>query len=70
MQTKDLIALTVFAGGVRGRSTADNPVYPESQTKFFLKVVDAEAEFVTDEKGQVNAVIPHQGGQDHKGVRK
>ena len=46
------------------------PVYPESQTKFFLEVVDAEAEFVSDEKGQVNAVILHQGGQDHKGVRK
>jgi len=45
-------------------------VYPESQTKFFLKVVDAEVEFVSDEKGQVNAVILHQGGQDHKGVRK
>jgi hypothetical protein len=44
------------------------PVYPESQTKFFLKVVNAEVEFVTDEKGQVNAVILHQGGQDHKGV--
>ncbi|MFY9935755.1 MAG: serine hydrolase [Silvibacterium sp.] len=46
------------------------PVYPESQTKFFLKVVDAEVEFVSDEEGQVNAVILHQGGQDHKGVRK
>ena len=46
------------------------PVYAESQTKFFLKAVDAEVEFVSDEKGQVNAVILHQGGQDHKGVRK
>jgi len=46
------------------------PVYPESQTKFFLKVVDAEVEFVADDKGQVNSVILHQGGQDHKGVRK
>ena len=46
------------------------PVYPESQTKFFLKVIDAEVDFVTDEKGQVNSVILHQGGQDHKGVRK
>ena len=46
------------------------PVYPESQTKFFLKVVDAEVEFFSDDKGQVNYVILHQGGQDHKGVRK
>jgi CubicO group peptidase (beta-lactamase class C family) len=46
------------------------PVYPESQTKFFLRVIDAEVEFVTDDKGQINAVILHQGGQDLKGVRK
>lgn len=46
------------------------PVYPESQTKFFLKVVDAEVEFVTNDKGQVSYVILHQGGQDHKGIRK
>jgi len=46
------------------------PIYPESRTKFFLKVVDAEVEFVPDDKGQVNYVILHQGGQDHKGVRK
>ncbi len=46
------------------------PVYPESQTKFFLKVVDAEVEFFTDDKGQVSYVMLHQGGQDHKAVRK
>jgi hypothetical protein len=46
------------------------PVYPESPTKFFLKVVDAEVEFFTDDKGRVGYVILHQGGQDHKGLRK
>jgi CubicO group peptidase (beta-lactamase class C family) len=46
------------------------PVYPESQTKFFLKVVDAEIEFFTSDKGQVSYLIVHQGGQDHKGIRK
>ena len=46
------------------------PVYPESQTKFFLKVVDAEVEFFTDDKGKVSYLILHQGGQDHKGIRK
>jgi len=46
------------------------PVYPESQTKFFLKVVDAEVEFFTDNKGNVSYMILHQGGQDHKGMRK
>jgi CubicO group peptidase (beta-lactamase class C family) len=46
------------------------PVFPESQTKFFLKVVDAEVEFFTDDKGQVSYLILHQAGQDHKGMRK
>jgi hypothetical protein len=46
------------------------PVFPESPTKFFLKVVDAEVEFFNDDKGQVSYLILHQGGQDHKGVRK
>ncbi|MGA8029505.1 MAG: serine hydrolase [Bryobacteraceae bacterium] len=46
------------------------PMYPESQTKFFLKDVDAEIEFFTGDKGQVSYLIVHQGGQDHKGIRK
>ncbi|WP_082662016.1 serine hydrolase [Terracidiphilus gabretensis] len=46
------------------------PVYPESETKFFLTVVDAEVEFVKDDKGQISYAILHQGGQDHKAVRK
>jgi CubicO group peptidase (beta-lactamase class C family) len=46
------------------------PIYPESPTKFFLKVVDAEVEFFSDDKEQVSYIILHQGGQDHKGVRK
>jgi CubicO group peptidase (beta-lactamase class C family) len=46
------------------------PVFPESQTKFFLKVADTEVEFFTDDKGQVSYVIVHHEGQDDKGVRK
>jgi hypothetical protein len=45
-------------------------VFPESQTKFFLKVVDAEVQFFTDAKGQVSYIILHQGGRDHRGVLK
>ncbi len=46
------------------------PVYPEAENKFFLTVVDAEVEFVADDKGQIGYAILHQGGQDHKAVRK
>lgn len=46
------------------------PVYPESQTRFFLKAVDAEVEFFTGGNGKVSYLILHQGGKDQKGVRK
>jgi CubicO group peptidase (beta-lactamase class C family) len=37
-------------------------LFPESETKFFLKVVDAQAPFVKDDKGAVTHLILHQGG--------
>ncbi len=35
---------------------------PESETKFFIKEVDAQVSFVKDEKGQITHLILHQGG--------
>jgi CubicO group peptidase (beta-lactamase class C family) len=46
------------------------PLFPESQSKFFLKVMHAQLEFVTDDKGQLSYMILHMGGQDLKGVKK
>jgi len=40
-------------------------VYPESETKFFLKVVDAQITFVKNEKGIVTELILHQMGDHH-----
>lgn len=37
-------------------------LFPESETKFFLKVVDAKITFVKDDKGKVTHLILHQGG--------
>jgi CubicO group peptidase (beta-lactamase class C family) len=42
------------------------PVFAESPTRFFLKVVDAEVEFFTDDKGQVTHLILYQGGNEYK----
>lgn len=39
-------------------------IFPESETKFFLKVVDAQLTFVKDADGKVNQVILHQGGRN------
>lgn len=38
-------------------------VFPESETKFFLKVVDAQIEFSKDENGKVNGLTLFQGGR-------
>ena len=45
------------------------PLFAESETKFFLKVVDAEVEFSKDEKGKVDYATLHQGGRDMKARR-
>lgn len=37
-------------------------IFPESETKFFLKVVDAQITFVRDSAGKVSHLILHQGG--------
>jgi len=46
------------------------PIFPESETMFFPKVVDAEIEFVKNDKGDVTEMILHQGGRDMKGTKK
>ncbi len=39
------------------------PLFAESATLFFLKVVDAQLEFQRDASGQVTGAVLHQGGQ-------
>jgi len=46
------------------------PIFAESETMFFPKVVDAEIEFFRNEKGQVTHLVLHQGGRDTKALRK
>jgi CubicO group peptidase (beta-lactamase class C family) len=46
------------------------PLHAESETKFFLTVVDAEVEFFKNDKGEVAYMMLHQGGHDAKAVRK
>jgi CubicO group peptidase (beta-lactamase class C family) len=44
-------------------------IFPESETRFFLKEVDAQVEFVR-EGGKVTGIVLHQGGRDMRGTRK
>ncbi|MFQ6045683.1 MAG: serine hydrolase [Gemmatimonadales bacterium] len=40
------------------------PVFPESETEFFYKVVDAQISFERDAAGVVRGLVLHQGGRD------
>jgi hypothetical protein len=41
------------------------PIYAQSKTEFFAKVVDAQISFITDVKGQAISLVLHQGGGNH-----
>ena len=46
------------------------PLFAESETMFFLKVVDAQLEFEKDALGKAISVTLHQNGANPKGIRK
>jgi CubicO group peptidase (beta-lactamase class C family) len=46
------------------------PLFAESETKFFPKVMDAEIEFLNNDKGVVTHLILHQGPAEIKASRK
>ena len=39
-------------------------IFPESETKFFLKAVDAQLSFIKNDQDEVTQLILHQGGRD------
>lgn len=58
--------LTISKEGDRlmAQATGQPPfeLFPSSETKFFLKAIDAQITFVKDEAGKVTHLILHQGG--------
>jgi hypothetical protein len=46
------------------------PLFAETETKFFPKVIDAEIDFVKDDKGAVTHLILHQGPAEIKAPKK
>jgi bla regulator protein blaR1 len=66
-----IIAVTRQGSQLSTQATGQNsaPIYPESQTSFFYKVVNAQIEFVTDTQGRATALVLHQNGMDHTGPR-
>jgi serine-type D-Ala-D-Ala carboxypeptidase/endopeptidase len=45
-------------------------IYPESETQFFYKVVDAQLKFECDASGRVERVVLHQNGKDMSAARQ
>jgi hypothetical protein len=46
------------------------PIYAETETKFFVKVVDAQLEFFKDENGKVSHLVLHRDSAEIKALRK
>ena len=44
-------------------------IYPDSENKFFYKVVDAQVTFESDEGGKVVRLVLHQNGKDTPAAR-
>lgn len=59
-----ILTISIDAGRLMAEATGQPKVelFPESETKFFLKVVDAKVTFVKDAAGKVTHLILHQGG--------
>jgi hypothetical protein len=46
------------------------PLFAETQTRFFLKVVDAQVDFMRNGQGAVTQLVLHQGGRDIPGTKQ
>ena len=66
------ISITLEGDHLMAQDTNErkNPLFAESETRFFFKIVDAQVEFVKNDKGVVTAMILHQNGSDQRGIRK
>ena len=58
-------SVTLKDGRLYGQPSGQEPLelFAESETKFFLKVVDVQIEFQTDAAGKVTGFIMHRGGR-------
>jgi len=65
------INITYEDGQLYAQATGQQkfPLFAESQTRFFLKVVEAQVEFFKDEQGAFSKLVLYQGGQEMPGTR-
>jgi serine-type D-Ala-D-Ala carboxypeptidase/endopeptidase len=65
------ITITLEDGKLMAQATNQdkNQIFPESDTKFFYKVVDAQITFEKGDDGTVRKLILHQNGQAMPGIK-
>jgi hypothetical protein len=66
------LVMTLEDGRLMAQPTNQNknPLFAESETRFFLKVVDAQVEFFKNGSGQISHLVLYQNGRELKGVKK
>jgi len=66
------LVITLESGQLVSQATGQDkmPLFAESETKFFPKLIDAEIEFFKDGKGAVTHLVLHQGAAEIKAPRK
>jgi CubicO group peptidase (beta-lactamase class C family) len=66
------IAITLENGRLMEQATNESrfPLFPESPSKFFIKVADAQFEFFTGADGRISSLVLHRSGHDMRGERK
>lgn len=65
------ITITLEDGKLMAQATGQDKfqIFPESDTKFFYKVVDAQITFEKGKDGKVDKLVLHQNGQDMPGIK-
>lgn len=63
------IVVTLTDGVLHAQATGQGAfrLWPESETEFFLKEIDAQVSFTRDDHGVVTGLVLHQGGQNIPG---
>ncbi|HXL06994.1 MAG TPA: serine hydrolase, partial [Gemmatimonadales bacterium] len=73
-QLAPTFSIVITLEGNRLMSQATNqpalPLFPESETSFFLKAVDAQIEFAKNDKGEVSSLTLRQGGNEMKALKR
>ena len=68
---KFLLTVTPRDGHLMVQATgqAEYEVFPESDTRFFYRVVDAQITFELTPEGTASALVLHQSGRDRRALR-